>query len=108
MSYVSGFHLVIMRSIWRSAVFNLLLRAAHRSIHSVLDLVHSLSSVKFRLHDLISLQEALQFVGELVILLGDEVDVSVEGLDLTGLLVRLIDLLSVVILHDVQLVLEGL
>jgi len=56
-----------------------LLRSAHCSIDAIADFIDGLTAIKLSLDNLISLEEALKLVGELVVLLGHQVDVSVEG-----------------------------
>jgi len=55
------------------------LRSAHCSIDAIADFIDGLTAIKLSLDNLISLEEALKLVGELVVLLGHQVDVSVEG-----------------------------
>jgi len=74
----------------------------------VLNLVDRLPSVELRLDHFICLKEALQLTREFVVLLGDQIDVSVKRLHLAGLPVRFINQLGVVVLQNVELVLQRL
>ena len=58
------------------------MRTADGGINSESDFVDSLSAVEFLLDNFVSLEEALEFAGEFVVLLRDQVDVSREGIDL--------------------------